>query len=303
MNCPVCGSDKPVFYRQQSQWSYFICSRCQTLFLNPPPSSKFLNHYYRCEFQYATSPKDENSIRKQAKKIIHNLQKINPQATNILDIGSGWGFLLDEARKLGLKTIGVEPSRQLADFSIRKLKLKVVNTPLEKFYDSNHSKFDLIVMSHVIEHVLHPAEFLRKVAYLLSKEGVLYIETPNLDSWLFRVEQENYPFLTPPDHLWIFSPKSFFYLTNSTSLRLLRLDTYSHSQHLAGITKRIIKGKSRPKKKNSIAKFKKTTLPVANHGLKKLKFWLFDRLFANLFLPLMNFNHQGSILQTYWRKK
>ena len=50
-------------------------------------------------------------------------------------------------------------------------------------------KFDLVFMSHVIEHVLDPVATVAKIRTLLKPGGVLYLETPNvrsLDARLWR---------------------------------------------------------------------------------------------------------------------
>src|SRR6185503_4087433 len=99
---------------------------------------------------------------------------------------------------------------------------------------------DFITMIHVIEHVTNPRHFIRDAANLLYPDGILYIETPNLESHLFHVEKNEYTFLTPPAHVWLFSEKSMRMLTQGL-FSLEYISTYSYPTHLAGIIKRIIK--------------------------------------------------------------
>ena len=40
----------------------------------------------------------------------------------------------------------------------------------------------MIILSHVLEHLIKPSEFLSDLSKHLSKDGVIYIEVPSLDS-------------------------------------------------------------------------------------------------------------------------
>jgi SAM-dependent methyltransferase len=55
-------------------------------------------------------------------------------------------------------------------------------------------RFDLIVMSHVFEHLLDPGRILNLIRTSLAPSGVLYIEIPNIP-----VES----LLRYPDHMWV----------------------------------------------------------------------------------------------------
>ena len=55
---------------------------------------------------------------------------------------------------------------------------------IQNFEDFNFDEeFDVIVNMHVIEHVVDPVLHLKKVKAALKKDGVLFLGTPNLDSW------------------------------------------------------------------------------------------------------------------------
>jgi 2-polyprenyl-3-methyl-5-hydroxy-6-metoxy-1,4-benzoquinol methylase len=50
----------------------------------------------------------------------------------------------------------------------------------------SNEKFDLIILSHVLEHLLNPSVFLKKIKSILSDNGILYIEVPSLEGILKR---------------------------------------------------------------------------------------------------------------------
>ena len=51
-------------------------------------------------------------------------------------------------------------------------------------------KFDIITAFDVIEHVLDPLNFLRKLKKKLKKNGIIFVYTPNIDSLGFAYQKE-----------------------------------------------------------------------------------------------------------------
>ncbi|MEM5778810.1 MAG: class I SAM-dependent methyltransferase [Candidatus Aenigmatarchaeota archaeon] len=49
-------------------------------------------------------------------------------------------------------------------------------------------KFNVILMTEVLEHFLDPIPILRKIKRNLKKEGLLYISTPNCAYWYNRFQ-------------------------------------------------------------------------------------------------------------------
>ena len=62
-------------------------------------------------------------------------------------------------------------------------------------------KADIVILSHVLEHVPEPRPFLRRAADLLHPEGVLYVEVPGIDNP--KVRARGYG--AQPGHLLYFS--------------------------------------------------------------------------------------------------
>lgn len=69
-------------------------------------------------------------------------------------------------------------------------------------------KYDVITMSHVIEHVYDPFELLCQLHRLLKPGGSLWIETPNLASLGHHYFESNWRGLEPPRHLVLFNSVS-----------------------------------------------------------------------------------------------
>jgi len=258
-----------------------------------------LTNYSR--FDYKIGFENEKIIRKKAGFIINELKKNKPGLKSVLDVGCGAGFMIDELKVFFPEVVGIEPSVRLAQYAKRKYKIKIFNDYLTKnLVNKINQKFDAVLASHVIEHVTNAKEFLELLGKLLKKNGILYIETPNYSSWLRKTEGRNYTFLTPPEHLFIYSKKSLHKIIKDLSwqAKIQNVKTYSDTEHVIGVI-RIIK-------KNLFSKFIACSNKniYSNPNLKnsrkkierdKKKASLFC-LLSSLIKPFFNAFYKGSYL-------
>lgn len=307
--CPICLNQHTRLFSakrvKRIKFLYHLCPNCFTLFLSPPPTPKSINHYYKNQFSYLLTKKQKERINQQAKKTVEQLKRLFPKGKTLLDIGSGYGFVLTEGRKKHLNCLGIEPSPRL--YQLTKNKLPVLPLTIEQFLKKTPRKrFDYITIIQTIEHLFNPQLIIKKLGSLLNKRGVLYIETPNLDSYLFRSEQQNYTFLTPPDHIWLFSARSFHYLLQQEKeLKVIKIQTSTLPEHTMGVIKSLVKPGLDSLKKKKLSVKKSANHPSSSfksHFFKELKYLLIDRFIARLLTPFLNFNNKGTILQIYIRK-
>ncbi len=123
----------------------------------------------------------------------------------ILDIGSGGGWNSLLAGYMGFTVTCVDLSKaslenvgQTADFlSIRhKLSMAVGNSYKLPFLDES---FDIVIASHIIEHLDEPSDMLVEIRRVLKKGGVLMLSCPSLNHWM-RVSRWLGVNLDPLDH-------------------------------------------------------------------------------------------------------
>jgi len=102
---------------------------------------------------------------------------------HILDIGSNRGDILQRLRRIHplARFTGVEPDRRVIGSYSSKEWLRIYGGRFEETRFKAGS-FDLIVCFHTLEHVDSGRAFLEKIRRILSPEGVLYLEVPNLDA-------------------------------------------------------------------------------------------------------------------------
>jgi SAM-dependent methyltransferase len=103
----------------------------------------------------------------------------------LLDVGCGPGLLLDEARRRGFDTVGLELSRASAAHARDRLGLDVRELALEDF--DAPGEFDVVVLADVLEHLDDVLGGLDRCARLLALGGVLCVVTPDPASLTARL--------------------------------------------------------------------------------------------------------------------
>lgn len=103
----------------------------------------------------------------------------------VLEIGCGGGANLAELKRRfpDCRTTGVELRADAADAAVRSQRvdeMKVGSVLDAGLVDFPPDSFDLIVLSHVLEHFADPAEVLRRASRWLAADGRFLIALPNV---------------------------------------------------------------------------------------------------------------------------
>lgn len=100
------------------------------------------------------------------------------KSKNLLEIGPGTGLALRLFENKGFSVTGIEANTRYVDFINKKLNYgKCVQGFVEDFQVS--SKFDVIWLSHVFEHIVRPDLLLKKCRELLTDDGFIFIAVPD----------------------------------------------------------------------------------------------------------------------------
>lgn len=200
-NCLLCGSQENRLFDLREfrgiEVSNRICNHCGLVFQSPRMDSgelsKFYIHQYRQLYQddEQPAPGDLVSQAGRADELLSFSRSYLQTISNHLDIGCSAGLLLLKFREeYGCSSIGVEPGEAYRRYA-QNQGLTVVPS-LEEIPDhtvangnndsgQDKTRFDLVSMAHVLEHMLDPIEFLQTLKKrFLSNSGYLLIEVPNL---------------------------------------------------------------------------------------------------------------------------
>ncbi|HMV45437.1 MAG TPA: class I SAM-dependent methyltransferase [Leptospiraceae bacterium] len=189
---------------------YKYCENTGTCFYIPAKERSYSNSYFMEEYkaQYKkTYYEDEQSLRSLAKRRLAVLEKFNrPRKTKLLEVGSAAGFFLDEARKIGYNTKGIEISESEVNYAKDKLGLDVENISFLDFDAKN--KYDCIALFFVLEHFPDQETVLNKIFSLLNESGYLFLALPSIYGPSFSTNPEEWFKTHPEDHFADYSPFS-----------------------------------------------------------------------------------------------
>lgn len=234
-----------AFFVAPGKWKLYQCIGCNSAYLNPRPDQSSIHKAYGTYYTHEASHKAETltknlgairrvrrqlangyynyhhgttitpanklgawlfflypKFRKSANAKFRYLPKPQP-GQKLLDVGCGNGDFLGVASEAGWDVKGVEPDPKALE-TVRTSGFQVVQGSLEEIVDSGEL-FDAVTISHVIEHVHDPIDFVRLAYKCLKPGGILYVDTPNIQSSGAKRFVRNWRGIETPRHLLIFS--------------------------------------------------------------------------------------------------
>lgn len=248
--CPLCNSNckhelssNDIMFRGDCLYDYAVCSGCSISFIYPMPSINKIKKFYPDSYMIFTPAKikkfsffeklrlhykhgydfllEPNFLFKCLFKCIPKL----PEGINFkkngrfLDVGCGNGSRMLKMRALGWNVTGVELNN-IAVAECEKNSLKVYNSTLEKV-DFKNNLYDVIYLSHLIEHVNNPEEILFLIHKILANNGHLYIKTPNRNSLGRKIFKRFWYANDIPRHLILYSKNSFELLSKKLGFEII----------------------------------------------------------------------------------
>ena len=98
----------------------------------------------------------------------------------------------------------------MVDFALQKYQMKILNYGFAKFFqEERNEKYDVVLMSHVLEHLYFPKDVIKNIREILHSNGYLYIEVPSVEGFSnHKIKNEIMSFT----HLWHFTVKSLINL-------------------------------------------------------------------------------------------
>jgi len=124
---------------------------------------------------------------------------------SLLDIGCGSGKFLLFAKNMGWDVVGMDLDAKAIKVAKEK-GLEVWEGDIGQ-YDIRQ-QFNVITISHVVEHIYNPKQLLKQCYRALQPGGYLWIQTPNIDGIGSYFYKRHWRGLEPPRHLIIFNSKT-----------------------------------------------------------------------------------------------
>lgn len=226
--CAYCGSAERTlaykdvqdwsFYCAPGKWSYWDCTACKSLYLDPRPTQATIGVAYGSYYTHAAVSR-VSIIKKIKEKIINEYfafalnvdikPRLNIPASlrwvlypikyklvipfgfkalselpkgKMLDVGCGNGDTVFYAKQIGWQAKGIELD-PVAVNAAKSRGLDIVEGTYENLSDYSN-EYDCVVCSHVLEHVYDPVKMLQLLSETLKSNGVLILSLPNASSHL-----------------------------------------------------------------------------------------------------------------------
>ena len=241
--CPVCDSDQREFpFRLYDPYSVARCTSCGFYYLYPRVIEGEMQEAYRwptyyeggsCGYADTSYPAQESALRATFKRLLHNLADRRLTGGTLLEVGCGYGYLLDEARTYFDRRIGTEFSPEGAEIA-RATGAEVFVGGIEQI--SEKRKFDTVVAVQVIEHVYEPLTFVKQLANHTQPGGHVIIVTPDIGGALRRAMGRHWPSFKAPEHVGYFDFRTLSRLMGKAGLSDIHELPYPHAFPLGLIT-------------------------------------------------------------------
>lgn len=153
-----------------------------------------------------------------------------PAGGSVLDMGCGDAELLKAFADLGFDVVGVDPDGRSRALAAAR-GITVLNGTAERPPTALKGGYDLIVMSHSLEHCREPAVAIANIAALLSPTGLAYIEVPNAGCRHFETFLQCSEMFDAPRHLWFFTPAALRHVAEGAGLAVSEWRYNGYTRH------------------------------------------------------------------------
>lgn len=210
-NCPLCKKKilpiqivklNKIFHAKEA--FIFRCPSCDIAWTSPDPS---VDKYYETNYEYVSQiSKSERGYRYFALYFVDKIKRMSVPGSRFLDIGCGMGYLVEALSEKGFYSEGIDLN-SLAVKAAKQRGLNVSNKTVDDLIEEG-SKFEIVLMSHVLEHIDDPLSMIKKVRHIVKPKGKLILAQTNYHGLFPRIFPQLWYGWQPLEHFWHFTPES-----------------------------------------------------------------------------------------------
>ena len=261
-NCLYCDSNTATPFIEDTKYIYDLIYQNQK---DIPGYSRYWNQFNVIKYKknplgYLTSIEETYWA---VSSVLNELSNID---IKVLEVGSGLGYLTYALNIANINTKGIDISNQAVQMAKSKFGDYYQCVDVFKYAQENPGKFDVVILTEVIEHVHNPVEFLCNLKKLITKNGKIIVTTPNKSLYPREIIWDTE---LPPVHWsWLseitlvqiankidmsvkFVDFTNFYIDKLRYINISKLIKKGYRSPIIGINKKVQKNKS-----SIISKFK-----------------------------------------------
>ena len=251
MKCLSCNSEDLEIYSKKSELDLevYYCKKCK-FYVNGNSFSEIHEKISKLYLKsYWDKLESENSIDLEYSDVeslgkkrnwISQFKYCKPYIGNkkqILEIGVGGGQASFWFEQKGFYVTGIEPDERNVKLINEKLKRGKIIQGFGENYASKE-KFEVIWMSHVLEHMVDLEGFLNRIKNNLKNDGIFFIEVPNA---------EHKPTLNASinknPHIYHFSKYALSNFMKNLGYEIIKCDCFRPATKTEGMKNKIFKTK------------------------------------------------------------
>lgn len=215
-SCPLCNSKNIGFLYEISRtvppFNVHKCTTCNFIFMNPPLSITSESELYNESYYTGSSDYhyyDERKFEKFARYVwdarLHTILKYKTKG-NFLDVGCSFGGFLNAASRF-FNVFGIERSSYSGNYAKKRIGNDVIHIGTLYNHPFKHNFFSVITLIEVLEHIRNPYEALMECYNLCQNDGLLIIQTANMEGMQAKIKKHNYGYFLP-GHFSYFSKQN-----------------------------------------------------------------------------------------------
>ena len=205
--CPACGATTAVPLFESGDHHYRACTGCGSGRLDPIPAIDPAEFYDTDYFVggsipggYADYGIDESVHRRNAQDRLGRIVDAGSEPPgHIIEIGSGYGYFLDEARRRGWTVSGSDVSEHA--------RTRAADLGIDLADDAAgvSGPADVLAAFQVVEHMTDPFPVLRGAVNLVRPGGLIIVETWDRSHWMARRLGRHWQQVSPPSVVYLFT--------------------------------------------------------------------------------------------------
>ena len=231
--CLFCSDGTPVeLVFNDPPLAVVRCTGCGLVFVSPRVAAEQMadiygESYWRShaakDYGYTDYRKDgPNWLRTYHRRVKVLRGRLAP-GSRVLDVGCAAGFFLELMKGEGFDVWGVELSAAIAEDARDRVGDDRIHVGTLEDAPYPERQFDLISFWDVVEHLPDPVDALRRARALMKPEGLLVLETQNVESRFARLMGRRWQHFKQAEHLWHFTPSTVVRLVEAAGFAPAKL--------------------------------------------------------------------------------